>query len=188
MNLMLMFDIIYLYLCYKINNKILFIFQKCILHFIRFTEVKYNGFLFDESPLVTPTDITPYTGNTGQVLALKFNDTVSDEKLNEMFSNIENEELRNLKMEKYKMENEMGIIISNHHLYWKPHAKFEKLRQIYVMLNNIYSLKAQIEQDNIDIYNDLCNKISKFENVEKKQLNKWPELMCGGKYPILLCL
>ncbi|OUM65672.1 hypothetical protein PIROE2DRAFT_7255, partial [Piromyces sp. E2] len=108
-----------------------------------FSEVQYNGFLFDESPLVTPTDITPCT-------------------------------------EKYEIENDMGIIISNHHLYWKPQAKYEKLRQIYVMLNNIYTLKSEIEQDKLDLYNEICNKIEKIENsVEKKTLNKWPVLMCG---------
>jgi len=145
----------------------------------KFSEINYNGFLFDESPLVTPTDITPITGNTGQVLALKFND-LNNEEVEKKFSNIENEKLRNLKIEKYKIENEMGIIISNHHLYWKPQAKYEKIRQIYVTLNNIYSLKEEIELDNINRYNSICNEIDKFENVtEKKKINKWPVLMCG---------
>ncbi|ORX64066.1 hypothetical protein BCR32DRAFT_298229 [Anaeromyces robustus] len=145
----------------------------------KFSEINYKGFLFDESPLITPTDITPITGNTGQVLALQFND-LNDEEIKEKFSNIENEELRNLKIEKYKIENEMGIIISNHHLYWKPQAKYEKIRQIYVTLDNIYSLKEQIESNKINEYNNICNEISKFENVtEKKNLNKWPVLMCG---------
>eukprot|EP00833_Pecoramyces_ruminatium_P014424 jgi/Orpsp1_1/1188456/evm.model.d7180000064972.1 len=144
----------------------------------KFSEVKYNGFLFDESPLVKPTEITPVTGNTGQVLALKFND--DNENVAKKFSHIENEELRNLKINQYILENEMGIIISNHHLYWKPQAKYEKLRQIYVLLNNIYSLKNEIETENAIEYNDICNKIKKFENtVEKKPLNKWPVLMCG---------
>ncbi|ORX51425.1 Endonuclease/exonuclease/phosphatase [Piromyces finnis] len=144
----------------------------------KFSEVQYNGFLFDESPLVTPTDITPYTGNTGQIIALRFNNT--NENAEEKFSNIENEELKRLEIEKYNIENDLGIIISNHHLYWKPKAKYEKLRQIYVMLNNIYSLKNEIEQDNIKLYNDVCNKIKNFENtVEKQSLNKWPVIMCG---------
>jgi len=74
----------------------------------------------------------------------------------------------------------MGLIISNHHLYWKPQAKYEKLRQIYVLMNNIYSLKNEIETENAIEYDDICNKINKIENkIEKKKLNKWPVLMCG---------
>jgi mRNA deadenylase 3'-5' endonuclease subunit Ccr4 len=144
----------------------------------KFSEIQYNGFLFDESPLVTPTEITPITGNTGQVLALKFN--VNEEDIKKKFSNIENEKLRNLKIEQYKLENEMGIIISNHHLYWKPNAKYEKLRQIYVLLNNIYSLKNKIEIEKSINYNSVCEEINKIESaVERKHLNKWPVLMCG---------
>ncbi|ORY26923.1 hypothetical protein LY90DRAFT_705995 [Neocallimastix californiae] len=143
----------------------------------KFSEIQYNGFLFDESPLVTPTEITPITGNTGQVLALKFN--VNEEDIKKKFSNIENEKLRNLKIEQYKLENEMGIIISNHHLYWKPNAKYEKLRQIYVLLNNIYSLKNKIEIEKSINYNSVCEEINKIESaVERKHLNKWPVLMC----------
>jgi len=77
----------------------------------------------------------------------------------------------------------MGIIISNHHLYWKPNAKYEKLRQIYVLLNNIYSLKNKIEIEKSINYNSVCEEINKIESaVERKHLNKWPVLMCGGIY------
>lgn len=83
------------------------------------------------------------------------------------------------------MENEIYLIISNHHLYWKPKAQYEKLRQIYILFNNIYSMKKKINEERNQKYKIICQKIKELEPNEMFKINKLkqsPVLICGGKY------
>ncbi|KAI8618199.1 Endonuclease/exonuclease/phosphatase [Chytriomyces sp. MP71] len=74
---------------------------------------------FDDHPLTHPTPITPITGNIGVVVALKY--------------------LPQGAMDLF----DFGVIVSNHHLFWWPKAKYEKLRQVYVLLEEVESFRKQ---------------------------------------------
>ncbi|KAJ3059525.1 hypothetical protein HDU99_006309, partial [Rhizoclosmatium hyalinum] len=100
-----------------------------------FTRVDSKVIHFDEHPLIHPTDFNPVTGNIGAVIALKYTGP--------------NPKLANF-----------GIVLSNHHLFWWPKAKFEKLRQIYVLLNDVKDFTQQLES-------------------LEPGVSKWPHVMCG---------
>ncbi|KAI8922187.1 Endonuclease/exonuclease/phosphatase [Powellomyces hirtus] len=82
-----------------------------------FQKYRYQTLHYDDSPLTHPTPITPVTGNIAQLLALKFVAPATNSST--------------------------GILIANTHLYWRPTAQYEKLRQAYVLLNNVVALRKE---------------------------------------------
>ncbi|KAI9353543.1 Endonuclease/exonuclease/phosphatase [Obelidium mucronatum] len=100
-----------------------------------FTCVASKLIHFDDHPLIHPTDFNPCTGNIGCLAALKYIGTDS-----RLFG--------------------FGLVVSNHHLFWWPKAKFEKLRQMYILLNEVEAFRKELE------------------SVENGA-SKWPHVMCG---------
>ncbi|KAJ3390238.1 hypothetical protein HDU84_007808 [Entophlyctis sp. JEL0112] len=92
---------------------------------------------FDNNPLVHPTSITPHTFNIGCLVALKCVDKNLSARL-------------------------PGLIVSNHHLFWWVKAKYEKLRQIYILLEEVKKVYAELSV------------ISGFEDCKT-----WPHVMGG---------
>ncbi|KAJ3130525.1 hypothetical protein HK098_000090 [Nowakowskiella sp. JEL0407] len=87
----------------------------------KFEKYDYRSFFFDQSLLTHPTTHTPETGNIFQILALKIKNTGSS-KLT-------------------------GLIITNQHLYWRIPAIYERLRQLYVSMEESLSLRKSVVQE-----------------------------------------
>ncbi|KAJ3159410.1 hypothetical protein HDU86_001728 [Geranomyces michiganensis] len=102
----------------------------------KFVKHLYRAIHYDDHPLTHPTPVTPETRNAGQIIALKF---VEDASASDPAK-------------------ASGILISNTHLFWRPTARYEKLRQAWVLINEMM--------------------------VTRKDLNRagptvWPMFMCG---------
>ncbi|KAJ3089349.1 hypothetical protein HK102_006598 [Quaeritorhiza haematococci] len=91
--------------------------------FIRHT---YREIKFDDHQLTHPTNISPATGNIGQILALTF-------------------------IPADKSPDDTGIILTNHHLYWHYDALFQKLRQCYVMLEEATSFRKSLVESTSNV-------------------------------------
>ncbi|KAJ3217941.1 RNA exonuclease ngl2 [Dinochytrium kinnereticum] len=83
----------------------------------RFRLYQSKSIYFDEHPLIQPTSIMPVTGNVCQLIAL--------EKISEYGSPV-------------------GLIVTNHHLYWRPMARYTRLRQIAVLLEETSALHKSL--------------------------------------------
>lgn len=101
----------------------------------RFTRHQYRSVIFDESPLTHPTPITPVTGNIGQLVALKFRDPSHD------IAGGQGTALSG-------SSDTHGVIVTNSHLFWRPTAKYEKLRQAYVMLHESVQFRRSVHKEN----------------------------------------
>ncbi|KAJ3063980.1 hypothetical protein HDU98_000280, partial [Podochytrium sp. JEL0797] len=75
--------------------------------------------LFDGHELTHPTRENPVTGNIGCIVALKY--IGGDPRLTGF-----------------------GVVVSNHHLFWWPEAKYEKLRQAYVLLSEVEKMRGEL--------------------------------------------
>lgn len=83
---------------------------------VKFTLVDARKIAFDHHPLTTPSSITPITKNIGQVVSLLSTNTVDS----------------------------FGLVVSNHHLYWRSEARYERLRQAWVMLEEVVRTRRQV--------------------------------------------
>lgn len=58
-----------------------------------------------------------------------------------------------------RLDSNFGFIVSNHHLFWWWKAEYERLRQIYILLEEVRAFKIEIESANVGV--------------------KWYHVMCG---------
>ncbi|KAJ3027012.1 hypothetical protein HDV00_011467 [Rhizophlyctis rosea] len=132
----------------------------------KFSKVQYESVLYDKSPLTHPTPVTPITNNIAQLIALKFNcsDTATDadpyaeEAMDE-------EELKAARQREAAAD--IGVVIGNTHLFWRPQAQYEKLRQAYVYLEEAIRFRKGLEREQ-----DMAG----LADVKRK---KWPLFLCG---------
>ncbi|KAJ1547204.1 RNA exonuclease ngl2 [Nowakowskiella sp. JEL0078] len=82
----------------------------------KFEKYEYFPFFFDKSELTNPTTLSPETGNICQILGLKI---------------IGSNDIP-------------GIIISNQHLYWRIQANYERVRQMYVSIEETLKIRKKI--------------------------------------------
>ncbi|KAJ3111871.1 Ribonuclease H2 subunit A [Phlyctochytrium bullatum] len=99
-----------------------------------FSLKKSQNIHFDTHPLIQPTKIMPSTGNVSQIVALEL---VGGRK---------------------------GIIVTNHHLYWRPLTRYTRLRQLVALLTDATKLQQDLLQQAAEA--------------------GWP-LFCGGDYNVL---
>ncbi|KAJ3343614.1 hypothetical protein HDU93_007495 [Gonapodya sp. JEL0774] len=95
---------------------------------------------FDTSPLASPTPLTPRTGNVGQILLLAHTPQSTTST---------------------STSTEFGVIMTNCHLFWRPTATYERLRQVWV----------------------LCEAV---REAREEAMQKWPELGAAG-WPVIMC-
>ncbi|RKP04185.1 hypothetical protein CXG81DRAFT_23138 [Caulochytrium protostelioides] len=88
----------------------------------KFRLVRYQTIAFDQSPLATPTAIDPYTGNVAQVLAFELVASSCP----------------------VSRTPRRGMIVTNQHLFWKPSAHYQKLRQFYVSFHNANTMRQHM--------------------------------------------
>ncbi|KAJ3138877.1 hypothetical protein HDU90_000782 [Geranomyces variabilis] len=102
----------------------------------KFEKHLYRPVFYDGHSLTHPTPVTAETRNTGQIVALKFRGDpgVSD------------------------TDGAPGILISNTHLFWRAAARYEKLRQAWILINEITAVRKDLAQESSLL---------------------WPTLMCG---------
>ncbi|TPX74285.1 hypothetical protein CcCBS67573_g04439 [Chytriomyces confervae] len=86
----------------------------------RFEMVSHTEVQFDNHPITHPTTITPVTGNIAVIAALKYIPQSNEEP------------------------DDFGVVVSNHHLFWWPKAKYEKLRQIHVLLEEVKIFREMV--------------------------------------------
>ena len=122
-----------------------FILAKLVLNISKFNRTRHRfesiasrQVLFDGHALTHPTHITEITRNVGSIFALTFKD-----------------------------DSRRGVIVSNHHLYWRPEAHYEKLRQVGVMLEEISGLREEL--------------VAELGHCA----NSWPLFFCGGELSLL---
>ncbi|KAJ3404774.1 hypothetical protein HDV05_006920 [Chytridiales sp. JEL 0842] len=80
-----------------------------------FSKVAVKEAQYDNHHLTHPTSILPISGNVFQIVALSLNS-----------------------------QPDVGIIVSNTHLYWRPTARYEKLRQIYVLREETRQFREEL--------------------------------------------
>ncbi|TPX60780.1 hypothetical protein SpCBS45565_g07421 [Spizellomyces sp. 'palustris'] len=114
-----------------------------------FAKHKCQSIFFDDSPLTHPTPVTPVTHNIGQLLALKF----LLPSLSPAHGGVP------------------GVVITNSHLYWRPRAQYEKLRQAYVMLEEVVRFKRNIEEEEQPYPSE--------RSTPADSLRSWPVFLCG---------
>ncbi|KAI9090282.1 Endonuclease/exonuclease/phosphatase [Phlyctochytrium arcticum] len=91
-----------------------------------FRKHAYVPLHYDDSPLTHPTPKTPVTNNIAQMIALEFISSSAD-------------------TQSPRTSRIPGLIITNTHLYWRPIAQYERLRQAYVLLQEAVKFRAQLE-------------------------------------------
>lgn len=81
------------------------------------SRVDYRELKFDGHPLTHPTPVRPKTGNIAQMVALRSSSSPG-----------------------------FGVILGNVHAYWRPTAKFERARQIYVLLRELMEFRRSLDK------------------------------------------
>ncbi|KXS19161.1 hypothetical protein M427DRAFT_67300 [Gonapodya prolifera JEL478] len=107
----------------------------------RFRLLQHRAIPLDNHPLASPTPLTPRTGNVAQIAFLALSLPPSSTSSSQ--------------------PNEVGLIVTNSHLFWRPQAIYERLRQGWVLCEE--ARKARLEA-----------------------VRNWPELGRGG-WPVLMC-
>ncbi|KAL7747204.1 RNA exonuclease ngl2 [Sorochytrium milnesiophthora] len=92
----------------------------------KFRLLESDVFRFDDSPLTHPTSVWPTTQNIAMVVAL--------ESLSSSSSNAPSEPASGPRRR---------MVLSNHHLYWRPEAEYVRLRQLYVLLDAVTKMQAR---------------------------------------------
>ncbi|KAJ3086211.1 hypothetical protein HK102_013412 [Quaeritorhiza haematococci] len=129
----------------------------------KFTKHDYREINFDDHPLTHPTNISPVTNNIGQILALKFingnhvgsGSTTSpadgttgtpNSGGNNVGALVDSQASQSGKdsTNKCAKTETTGIVVTNHHLYWRYDALFQKLRQCYVMLEEALAFRRSL--------------------------------------------
>lgn len=66
----------------------------------------------------------------------------------------------------------LGVIVTNHHLYWNPPARYEKLRQCYVMMETAIDFRKTIQD----------GKGGDFQGIRPLDVGtrRWPIFINGG--------
>jgi hypothetical protein len=114
----------------------------------RFVRHDYQSVQFDS------TQYPPATTNTrciGQLLALRLRTDLEDALGLDQLSLEDRSSLESGK----KPERKSGVIVTNHHLYWPPNAMYERIRQGWIMRQQL---------------------------IRFKQKHAFPAFMCGGKW------
>ncbi|KAI9202058.1 Endonuclease/exonuclease/phosphatase [Polychytrium aggregatum] len=122
-----------------------------------FKKIDYRPLVYDESPLTHPTPINPFTGNVAQLLALGV-------------------------VQPHTARCSLGVIVTNTHLFWRPEANYERLRQSYVLMSAAAEFKRAILSGSSEFH----------DSTEIK--DEWPIFLCGdfnacpndAVYPVLL--
>ncbi|KAJ3296743.1 hypothetical protein HK104_001253 [Borealophlyctis nickersoniae] len=117
----------------------------------KFSKQKYQSVFYDESTFTHPTPVTPVTNNIGQILGLRFHEAAADGAVDQGTA-----------------RNSVGIVVTNTHLYWRPPAQYEKLRQAYVLLEEAVKFRREMEHEQ-----------DMEEGMSEERGRKWPLLLCG---------
>ncbi|KAI9594641.1 Endonuclease/exonuclease/phosphatase [Syncephalis fuscata] len=102
----------------------------------RFTRHDYQTVQFDSAQYPTATTNTRCIG---QLLALRLRNDF-DEALG--LDQLSLEHQSSLEAGK-KPERKVGVIVTNHHLYWPPNAMYERMRQGWIMRQQLLRLKEK---------------------------------------------
>ncbi|KAJ3170504.1 hypothetical protein HDU87_008739 [Geranomyces variabilis] len=105
----------------------------------KFQKHLYRTIFYDGHHLTHPTPITAETRNVGQILALKFRGEDASASSG-------------------PDRGAPGILVSNTHLFWRAAARYEKLRQAWILINEITAVRKDLAQESSLL---------------------WPTLMCG---------
>ena len=113
-------------------------------HSPRFKELIHATVDFDHIPISSPQYMT---NSLGQVVAL--------ECIHEDSATGSTSIQRNA-----SDQGQIGMVVCNHHLYWSPHAQFDKFRQSIIMLSQARQIRDII--------------------LQRDDMNSVFALMCGG--------
>jgi len=108
-----------------------------------FEKQLYKPIHFDQSHLTHPTNISPITNNVAQLIALQFKEDSSSSSSSPPSPS------------PCSSSSPLGVILTNHHLYWRPSAQFVKLRQCLVLLEELKEFSMELKKS-------------------------WPTFICGG--------
>jgi mRNA deadenylase 3'-5' endonuclease subunit Ccr4 len=87
----------------------------------------YKELKFDGHPLTHPTPVRPKTGNIAQMVALRSTS-----------------------------KKDFGLILGNVHAFWRPAAKYERARQIYVLVKELLSFRDSVSDGKTEWTTLLC--------------------------------
>ncbi|KAJ1568366.1 hypothetical protein HK405_002660, partial [Cladochytrium tenue] len=89
---------------------------------------------FDSHPLSTPTAVSPVTTNAALLVALRLV-RPSDTSLHSSAAEPQPQP---------PTDSGLGVLVATHHLYWRPTANYERLRQTRIVLTELQTLAADL--------------------------------------------